>query len=268
MSLCRIAATFAESLRRICRIAATGRAAWDTGSCLKVIEHGPSFFDVVRCRNQQLFGAFEQGGQGRGRELACIWRGGFFHIARSEWKFHIPNDFLRGRRFVPEECGGRQASLFEHHASEFEPVARLPGNGLRPTVIFCFQALCEGENIALAGRQREPGVFINEPCHSKEGNRQGHSSRGDGLEPQDQFFGCTLGRDAIRRGMKSLGERAEKGPRRLEWRRLRHATLPERDRDPGIEAVRIVAHGHDEGEQLLLGLLGSGEAIEHDAAGR
>jgi hypothetical protein len=116
-------------------------------------------------------------------------------------------------------------------------------------VIFCFQAFCEGQNIVLAGRQREPGVFINEPCrYSKEGNWQGHTSRGDGLEPQDQFFGCALGRDAIWRGMKSLGERAEKGPRRLEWRRLRHATLPEINRDPGIETIGIVAHSHDEGE--------------------
>jgi hypothetical protein len=164
LSLCRIAATFAEFLRRICRIAATGRAAWDAGSCTEVVEHGLGFCAVVRGRNEQLFGAFEQGGQGRGRELTRIRREGFFHIAGGERKLDIPHYFLRGRGYFAEECVGPQASLFEHQASEFEPVAGLPGSGLRPTVIFCFQALCQGKNIVLAGRQREPGVFINEPC--------------------------------------------------------------------------------------------------------
>jgi hypothetical protein len=56
-----MAATFAEFVRRICRIAATGRAAGDAGSRAEVVEHGAGFFDVVCNCNQQLFGAFEQG---------------------------------------------------------------------------------------------------------------------------------------------------------------------------------------------------------------
>jgi hypothetical protein len=141
--------------------------------------------------------------------LARIRREGFFHIARGERKLNMPNDFLRCQRFFTEECGGRQASLFEYQASEFQPVAWLPCGSLRPAVVFCFQALGEVENIILARRQREPGVFINEPgSDPQERNWNWSSSRGDGLQPKDQLFGCTLGRDAIRRYMEPLGERA------------------------------------------------------------
>ena len=39
--------------------------------------------------------------------------------------------------------------------------------------------------------------------------------------------------------------------------------LPGRYGNPGIEAVGIIAHGHNEGEQLLFGFIGSREAVCH-----
>ena len=125
-----------------------------------------------------------------------------------------------------------------------------------------------GMGFVVEGLQREgAGLHAIDALFLKPGD-EFLQLKGKLLEPQDQFFGCALSRDAIRRGMKSLGEGAEKGPRRLERRRFRHATLPEFNRDPGIETLGIVAHGHDEGEQLLLGFIGSGKAVQHDAAGR
>jgi hypothetical protein len=104
-------------VRRICRIAATGRAAGDSGSCAEVVEHGSDFFNVIRGCGEQLFGAFEQGGQGRGRELTGIRCESLLHITRCKRKFHIPNDFLRGRRYLAKECDSSQAAYFRSSLS-------------------------------------------------------------------------------------------------------------------------------------------------------
>ena len=103
--------------------------------------------------------------------------------------------------------------------------------GLGTAVVFRFQALGKGENIVPIGRQREAGA------------------------------------DAIGRCVEAFCECVQELPRRGEPRKAQPRTLPGGGRDAGIEAVRIVSHGDDEGEQLLFSLLGSDKAVERDAAG-
>lgn len=102
LSLCRIAATFAQFLRRICRIAATRRAAGDAAVRIgsEGFDKGSDVGDINDAGLQQLLGTVQQSHDGRGRDAPGVEVGWIVYVACGKGPLNARDQLLRGGRVV------------------------------------------------------------------------------------------------------------------------------------------------------------------------
>jgi len=127
VSLCRIAATFAQFLRRIRRIAATRRAAGRSavGIGSERFDEGPDVGDLDRAGVQQFLSAIEQGQHGRGRDVAGVEVGRIVDVARGKGQFDSGDHLFGTRRMVGKQSDGGQTPVLRTRRASFRQCARV-----------------------------------------------------------------------------------------------------------------------------------------------